>query len=206
MFEDIKKSQLIEKIRVMAATGQSGEEIKKSLSKEEIDLMKPESVDIEKGGKPAQVGEIREWQGKKMRKQPNGKWVEVSESGMSRRDILDKVDNIFKLTNFKNKKDVKESSRLSGGLRHSADQLSDKEYDESELNDEETDKKRIKNIQISEEYDSLKKLDKNKLLDIFSRSNRVHSLSEKDPKIEILNAIMSEKYRGNWDYIPKSKR
>lgn len=78
MFEDVKKAQLVEKIRVMAASGLTGDEIKKSLSKEEFDLMKPESVDIEKGGKRAQLGEIREYSGRKYRKTVNG-WEPVKE-------------------------------------------------------------------------------------------------------------------------------
>lgn len=144
MFEDIKKSQLVEKIRVMAATGLSGEEIKKSLSKEELDLMKSFSSDIEKGGKPAQVGEIREWQGKKMRKQPNGKWVEVSDKGMSRKELelkLHETQSKFYLGVTDREKDmaIEEGKEYDKQLRYydqrggDVYKLSDKEYDEAEL-------------------------------------------------------------------------
>ena len=123
MFEDIKKAQLIEKIRVMAATGQSGEEIKKSLSKGELDLMKSFSNDIEKG-KAAQIGEIRVWQGKKMKKQANGKWVEVSDKGMTKEQHSKKTDELSS-----------KAGEQIGYAFHSkqASKLSDKEYDESEI-------------------------------------------------------------------------
>ena len=135
MFQDIKKVKLIEKIRVMAATGQSGEEIKKSLSKEELGLMKSLSNDIEKG-KPAQVGEVRDWQGKRMRKQANGKWLEISERGMTKKEHEEELarnnkEKERRLTNkYKVGPTVENQIRLHDTL---SSKLSEKEYDESEL-------------------------------------------------------------------------
>lgn len=161
MFEDIKKAQLVEKIRVMAATGQSGEEIKKSLSKEELDLMKSFSNDIEKG-KAAQVGEIRVWQGKKMRKQSNGKWVEVSESGMSKKEHLESL---------KRSQDIEREYERQGSktpLHHkqeintqlsASSKLSDKEYDESELEGSNLVDKVANHYNVSREKVSKLKLD-----------------------------------------------
>lgn len=39
-------------------------------------------LDVIEKSKSAVTGEIREWSGKKYKKQPNGKWLEVSEHGM----------------------------------------------------------------------------------------------------------------------------
>lgn len=59
-------------------------------------------LDLLKGGK-AGVGEIREWGGKKYKKQPNGKWLEVSHS--------------HGLTNeHHSSDDVEKAEKLDGGL------------------------------------------------------------------------------------------
>lgn len=64
-----------------------------------------------------------------------------------------------------------------------------------------------KNVKISKEWDSLYKKDKGELIQIFRSEVRVNNLSEREPKEEIVNAIMSERYyKQAWDYIPKSKR
>ena len=44
------------------------------------------TAEVLQKGKSAMIGEIREWQGKKYKKQSNGKWVEVSEQGMTRKE------------------------------------------------------------------------------------------------------------------------
>jgi hypothetical protein len=59
----------------------------KQHSDEEVGLGKDS---LEKGAK-ANTGEIREWSGKKYKKQANGKWLEISEShGMTKREHLTK--------------------------------------------------------------------------------------------------------------------
>ena len=40
-------------------------------------------------GQVGMVGEVREWQGKKYKKQANGKWLEVSEYGMTKKEHSD---------------------------------------------------------------------------------------------------------------------
>ena len=52
----------------------------KEYSDEEVGLG-GESNDLIQKGKAAVTGEIREWGGKKYKKQANGKWLEVSEQG-----------------------------------------------------------------------------------------------------------------------------
>ena len=50
------------------------------------DIFKAYNDNLLKGGKKANVGEVREWSGKKFKKQANGKWVEVSEHGMTKKE------------------------------------------------------------------------------------------------------------------------
>lgn len=57
--------------------------VAKSLGQED-EFCKSLGVDIEKGGKVATIGEIRDWNGKKFKKQNNGKWIEVSEYGYTK--------------------------------------------------------------------------------------------------------------------------
>lgn len=49
------------------------------------EILKSYESDIEKG-KKANVGEIREWAGKRYRKQANGEWLEVSEHGVTKKE------------------------------------------------------------------------------------------------------------------------
>lgn len=101
-----------------------------------------QSDDIEKG-KPANAGEIRVWSGKKMRKQPNGKWVEVSEHGMTKKEHQSKSE--YYHGKASGKVDSNTTNRGDKGAKmdfeaykHHQEQyskLSDKEYDESELSE-----------------------------------------------------------------------
>lgn len=81
---------------------------------------------IEKARKAATVGEIREWKGKRYKKQPNGKWLEVSEHGMTKKEHQRRM---VELSNVHGSK---------GHQKHvqAAKELSDKEYDESEIGGE----------------------------------------------------------------------
>jgi hypothetical protein len=123
----------------------TSDEIQKSFTSEELDLIEkakyirregikgnyryvyeePHNSDIEKGGKPASIGEIREWGGKKFKKQPNGKWVEVSEHGMTKKQL----EYIIKTSHTGG-----DESKFNERDNAIASKLSDKEYDESELN------------------------------------------------------------------------
>lgn len=85
--------------------------------------------------KPASVGEIRQWGNKKYKKQPNGKWIEVSEHGMTKKEHefeSDLHDEKSKDSGF-NSKHQEESKDKSGYHKNVASKLSYKEYDESEL-------------------------------------------------------------------------
>lgn len=111
----------------------AGEDFEKSV----FDEFEPTSDDIEKGVK-ANIGEIRIWGGKRVRKQSNGKWVEVSEQSLSKKEhenmnfYHDKESNRWRNVEGKNDLRVSHDERK---FEHKelASKLSDKEYDESEL-------------------------------------------------------------------------
>ena len=105
-------------------------------------IQKSEVNDIEKGGKHGMVGEIREWNGKKFKKQSNGKWLEISEShGLTHKEHLEKIDSL--------EKQLPASSKDGGErkfmeVRNEQDKhweakkkLSDKEHDDSHFQEKE---------------------------------------------------------------------
>lgn len=93
--------------------------------------------DIQKG-KAAVTGEIRTWNGKKYKKQPNGKWMEVSEHGMTKEEHrIAKVESAR--TQGRHNPGGYEDTKKH---REAADKLSDKEYDESELDKESSGEKK----------------------------------------------------------------
>lgn len=109
--------------------------------------------DIQKG-KPAAIGETRVWNGKKMRKQANGKWVEVSEQGKTYKEHKEEADKLqdewLKLDRqggaYRKSKELKE--------KHSPhyDQvikLSDKEYTDEEVEGGEDDDIKVGSIVLS---------------------------------------------------------
>lgn len=112
-----------------------------------VDTIEKSVVDDIQKSKPAVAGEIREWSGKKYKKQPNGKWVEVSEShGMTKKEHQEKATidsaNAFraaKKSGGKSSNSIKydeKSTELSiSGHKHReiSSKLSDKEHDEEEL-------------------------------------------------------------------------
>jgi len=83
-------------------------------------------VDIEKGGKPAQIGESRVWNGKKVRKESNGKWVEVSSHGMSRKEHLEYASSVY---NLKTMDEYNKQHRLAASV-------SNKEFSNDEVENE----------------------------------------------------------------------
>lgn len=120
--EDIKKAQ-IERAQNIAKSFQSSDE------------------DSIQKGKSATVGEIREWGGKKYKKQPNGKWMEVSRHKMTRKEH----EAMHKLITDNPTEEEKQSTHYRGQVKlhqNALDKLSDKEYDESELSGEKSDEKK----------------------------------------------------------------
>lgn len=106
-------------------------------------------------------------------------------------------------TIFQAKNSLKKSWLLNSGERKSNVEISTSSSDSIKSDDVQF----KKNVKMSEEWDSLYKKDKRELIQIFRSKVRVNNLSEREPKGEIVNAIMSERYyKQAWDYIPKSKR
>jgi glutathione peroxidase-family protein len=92
---------------------------------------------IEKSGK-ANIGDIHIWNGKKFKKQVNGKWVEVSEShGMTKKEHEFQSDVKKEAASLaaKDKKYFIRDTKLESGKLHSeqASKLSDKEYSDEEV-------------------------------------------------------------------------
>lgn len=102
------------------------------ISEEEKDLVAETIIEKSKGKKGI-IGEIRTWNGKKYKKQPNGKWMEVSEShGKTSKEHREEAEKIIDNGGF--------AAGAEGHIKH-AEKLSDKEHDESELETEEMRKK-----------------------------------------------------------------
>lgn len=79
-------------------------------------------------GKKGNIGEIRDWGGKKYKKQGNGKWMEVSEShGKTSKEHREEAEKIIDNGGF--------AAGAEGHIKH-AEKLSDKEHDESELEED----------------------------------------------------------------------
>jgi len=97
---------------------------------------------FEKGAK-ANIGEIRVWRGGRYKKQANGKWVEVSEHGMSKREHESKSEYYH----GKGSSHVNENNSNRGSLgakmnfeaskynKEQASKLSDKEYSDEEMSE-----------------------------------------------------------------------
>jgi len=103
-----------------------------------------DDIDIEKGGKRALVGEIRNWNGKNYRKIAEGKWLEVSEQGLTRREHWRQreLENIAAERYFKqgNRKETDLAFERQMKHQEAAFKLSNEEVDLDSI-----DKKRIKN-------------------------------------------------------------
>jgi hypothetical protein len=82
--------------------------------------------------KKANVGEVHTWNGKKFKKQANGKWLEVSEYGMTKEEHENKGkhsgDSSYKHTLISDKLSDKEYSdeEVTGGEKKEAKKLSPK--------------------------------------------------------------------------------
>lgn len=87
--------------------------------------------EIQKGGKAALVGEIRNWNGKNYKKQLNGKWIEVSEHGMSKKDSEKELERI-RFNDSKGHSSMSEQAGM-GKLHANISKLSDKEHSDEDL-------------------------------------------------------------------------
>ena len=104
------------------------------VSSDDDSIRKSEDADeIIKGGKRALVGEIRTWNGKKYKKQANGKWLEVSEYGMTKKEhenvtisIQSKLGSQTSSKVISSKEGIRTHSKAASGL-------SDKEYSDEEV-------------------------------------------------------------------------
>lgn len=97
-----------------------------------IENIFPDSTaEILKGGKPAAIGEIREFGGKKYKKQANGKWLEVSEHGMTKKHYEEKLERI-RFNDQHGQSSTKEQSEL-GHIHTNIKKLSDKEHSDEEV-------------------------------------------------------------------------
>ena len=88
---------------------------------------------IEKSHKGT-IGEIREWNGKKFKKQANGKWLQVSEHGMTKEEHTDEAKNkrqiAWRTTDDEYRKKFHDESK-SHEIKASS--LSDKEHTDEEV-------------------------------------------------------------------------
>ena len=82
-------------------------------------------------GKAAQIGEIRTWNGKKYKKQANGKWLEVSEHGMTKKHYEEKLERT-RFNDQHGQSSTKEQSEL-GHIHTNIKKLSDKEHSDEEV-------------------------------------------------------------------------
>ena len=89
-------------------------------------IQKAFGIDISKGGKKANIGEIRDWNGKKYKKQANGKWLEISFGPKQGNHNMTKKEHEeeSKKPNF---------SHVSKTHKNLASQLSDKEHSDEEV-------------------------------------------------------------------------
>jgi hypothetical protein len=154
--DKVRFGELSDRVKIMLNTGIDLEQIHKSLSKEDSEILKKafdegmiqksETNDIEKG-KKATIGEIRIWNGKKVRKEASGKWVEVSEShGLSKKEHEDKAQEHRSNMEVSNKKGEghiyhKEMSKRDEH-KDIASKLSDKEYADEEVEGEKAEEKK----------------------------------------------------------------
>lgn len=150
--------------------------------------------DIEKGQK-ANIGEIRVWGGKRYKKQANGKWMEVSHLGRTNKEHTELADR-HKLDKEEGEKEYNEVKRRGAqGLEHDerkwGSQLSDKEYDESELSGEDIPKNILNKYEyLKGELTKIKQeisiaLKENKDRKVISELNRMNtSIANKMTTIE----------------------
>lgn len=111
---------------------------REQIEQEFENINRPLELDIQKG-RAAVVGEIREWSGKKYKKQGNGKWIEVSGEGKSKRQHLQEFhNNLSRDRHGEFSTYTKEDKeRIINEQKDQADKLSDKEYDDTDFEEKE---------------------------------------------------------------------
>jgi len=120
--------------------------MKREITREELEksiqnINEPLNLDIQKG-KVGMVGEIRTWSGKKYKKQANGKWLEVSEGGATKKEHELEVNKYRSFSSGRAAGRAAEDKKLGymkEKTRHEvlADKLSDKELDDSDFEEKE---------------------------------------------------------------------
>ena len=143
--DNYRVKQLIDKVQKMEVNNMSKEEAQKSFTKDELDILKvavakiqkSEEDEFEKGGKKGILGEIREHNGKKFKKVGEGKWLEVSEHGMSKKEHLEekRKAKISSETAFREarRKDLDKYDSEQDKHHYSASKLSDKDHSDEEV-------------------------------------------------------------------------
>lgn len=115
-------------------------------------------------GKAATIGEIRIWNGKKYKKQPNGKWLEVSEHGMARREHEQEIKYHQKVEENRGNEisDRRKAQDEQDKHHKAASKLSDKEFSDEEVGlggekkNQSSEKKDFKEMSFSERLSALK--------------------------------------------------
>ena len=90
------------------------------------------TAEILQKGKVAMVGEVREWQGKKYKKQVSGKWVEVSEQSMTKKEHGEKLslaNSWVAHTENKDKEANEAWKKEQSKHKETVEKLSDEEVD-----------------------------------------------------------------------------
>lgn len=117
---------LFQKLNTLTKSKLTKEEFEKSFTPSEKAFLNSLGEVIEKGH-AANIGEVHTWNGKQYKKQPNGKWLEVSEShGMTKKQH--EVEARSSSNSYSN-----EGYFASEKHKDSANKLSDKEHTDEEV-------------------------------------------------------------------------
>lgn len=102
---------------------------------EVLDVEKGEGDELEKGGKHGMIGEIREHNGKKFKKVAEGKWMEVSEHGLTKKEHLYQYGGHLKSAEERGVSDEDHKKHLREASKHdtAGEKLSDKEHTDEEV-------------------------------------------------------------------------
>jgi len=118
-----------------------------SYKTQEETISKNIKMDLIVKGKKAVVGEVREWSGKKYKKQGNGKWVEISDKGKTRKEHEDLLVRFRESVDAQGVSDAMANRNMGIALEHEKhrDSLSNKEFDDEDLEDD-SDNRRLEKI------------------------------------------------------------
>lgn len=154
-------------------------------------LQESYSQEIEKGAK-ANIGETREWDGKKMQKQANGEWVEVKETVDSIKDFSPTNKSIKQL-----KQAVDQETDYVSSLRkisvYTLDTL--KEFKAKFIKMKSADSFKNLSKETKDEFSKLQKYNEYKIADLKDRLKRQ---KEQDDQVK--------KYGGSSSYIDNRRK